>query len=62
MDSVGRMFSCLDCALQGLVLGPFLSVLYLNDLDVNVGFLISTFVDDMRTGAVVGSLEGYLSL
>eukprot|EP00061_Rhincodon_typus_P006699 g27627.t1 len=45
---------------QGLVMGPVLFVIYINDLDVNIGGMVSKFADDTKIGGVVNSEEGYL--
>jgi len=41
---------------QGSALGPLLSVVYINDLEENVGGLISKFVDDTKIGEVADSV------
>ena len=47
---------------QGLVLGPLLFVIYINDLDVNVQGMVRKFVDDTKLGGIVDSEEGYQKL
>jgi len=42
---------------QGSVLGSFLLVKRINELDVNVGGMISKFTDDRKHGDVVNSKE-----
>ena len=37
------------------MLGPLLFVVYINDLEGNVGGLISKFADDMKIGGVADS-------
>ena len=47
---------------QGSVLGPLLFVIYMNDLDENIGSIVSKFADDTKIGGIVDSEEGYLRL
>ena len=47
---------------QGPVLGPLLFVIYINDLDDNIGGMVSKFADDTKIGGIVDSEEGYLRL
>jgi len=47
---------------QGLVLGCFLLVVYVNDLDVNIGGMISKFADDTKIGDVLKTEEQSLRL
>eukprot|EP00061_Rhincodon_typus_P004217 g22023.t1 len=47
---------------QGLVRGPLLSVIYINDLDENVQGMISKFADDIKIDGIVDSEEGYRKL
>eukprot|EP00061_Rhincodon_typus_P012009 g37438.t1 len=43
--------------LQGLVLDPVLFVIYVKDLDENVGGMVSKFADDTKIGGVADSNE-----
>eukprot|EP00061_Rhincodon_typus_P014660 g41829.t1 len=45
---------------QGPVLDPLLFIMYINDLDVNIGGKVGKFADDTKVGGVVDSQEGYL--
>ena len=47
---------------QGSVLGPLLFVIYINDLDENLGGMVSKFTDDTKIGGIMDSEEGYLGL
>ena len=47
--------SVASSVLQGSVLGSLLFVVYINDLEENVGGLISKFADDMKIGGVAES-------
>ena len=47
---------------QGSVLGPLLFVIFINDLEENIGSMVSKFADDIRIGGIVDSEEGYLGL
>ena len=47
---------------QRSVLGPLLFVIYINDLDENIGDMVSKFADDTKIGGIVDSEEGYLEL
>ena len=38
---------------QGLVLGPLLFVIYIKDLDANIGGMVSKFADDTKIGGIV---------
>eukprot|EP00061_Rhincodon_typus_P005808 g25770.t1 len=42
---------------QGLVLGPLLFIIYVNDLDVDIGSMVSKFADDIKVGDVADSKE-----
>eukprot|EP00061_Rhincodon_typus_P016263 g44383.t1 len=44
---------------QGLVLGPLLFVICINDLEENIADLISEFADDTKIGEVVDSEEDF---
>jgi len=44
------------------VLGPSLSVIYINNLDVNVEYKISKVADEIKTGGVVDIEEDSLRL
>ena len=46
----------------GSVLGPLLFVIYINDLDENIGGMVSKFADDTKIGGMVYSEEGYLQV
>ena len=47
---------------QGSVLGPLFFVIYINDLDENIGGMVSKFADDTKIDGIVDSEEGYLGL
>ena len=47
---------------QGSVLCPLLFVIYIDDLDENLGGMVSKFADDIKIGGIVDSEEGYLGL
>ena len=47
---------------QGLVLGPLLFVIYINNLDENLVGMVSKFADDTKIGDIVDSEGGYLGL
>ena len=47
---------------QGSVLSPLLFVIYINNLDENIGSMVSKFVDDTKIGGRVDSEESYLQL
>eukprot|EP00061_Rhincodon_typus_P000557 g12046.t1 len=40
--------------------GPLLLVVYINDLDVNVGGMVSKFADDTKIRGVVDTEDSYL--
>ena len=44
------------------MLGPLLFVIYINDLNENIGGMVSKFADDTKIGGIVDSEEGYLGL
>ena len=43
------------CLRDGSVLGPLLFVTYINDLDENIGNMVSKFADDTKIGGTVDS-------
>eukprot|EP00061_Rhincodon_typus_P001378 g14633.t1 len=47
---------------QGSVLDPLLFITYINDLDVNIGGMLSKFADDTKIGDAVVSEEGYFRI
>ena len=47
---------------QGSVLGLLLIVIYINDLDENIGGMVSKVADDTKIGGIVDSEDGYLLL
>ena len=44
------------------MLGPLLFIIYINDLDENIGGMVSKFADDTKIGGIVDSEEIYLQL
>ena len=44
------------------MLGPLSFVIYINDLNENIGGMVSKFADDTKIGGIVDSEEGYLGL
>ena len=40
------------------MLGPLLFVIYINDLDEDLGGMVSKFADDTKIGGIVDSEEG----
>eukprot|EP00061_Rhincodon_typus_P004256 g22134.t1 len=51
-----------NCVPQGLVLGPLLFVIYVNDLDENIEGVVGKYVDDTKIAGIVDSEEGFLRL
>ena len=47
---------------QGLVQGPLLLMIFINDLDENLVGMVSKFTDDTKIGGIVDSEKGYLGL
>ena len=44
------------------MLAPLLFVIYINDLDENIGGMVSKFADDTKIGGIVDSEESYRQL
>ena len=47
---------------QGSVLGLLLFVIYINDLDENLGGMVRKFANDTKVGGIVESEVGYLGV
>ena len=44
------------------MLGPLLFVIYIHDLDENIGGMVGKFADDTKIDGIVDSEESYLGL
>lgn len=63
VSGTGRQqFYCCTIVPQGNVLGPLLFVIYINNLDVNVGRFVRRFADDTKIAGVVDLEEACHSI
>jgi len=57
-----KLEACDQRCASGIGAGPLLFVIYINELDENLGGMVIKFADDTKIGCIVDSEEGYLGL